>query len=99
MMDEWISPLGNYLLHEFRYLMIVLAVLSSFSLSACTEPTRRSERSVTCAPMPDYPEYFLATAAQELAYLPDDSAVEQMLDDYRYLRRQLQDWHAMTCNR
>jgi anaerobic glycerol-3-phosphate dehydrogenase len=47
----------------------------------------------------DYPEHFLATAAQKLAYLPDGSAVEQMLDDYRYLRRQLQDWHTMTCNR
>lgn len=70
-----------------------------FGVSACTEPVGHSEQPGPCAPLRDYPEHFLATAAQELAYLPDGSAVEQMLDDYRYLRRQLQEWHAMTCNR
>jgi hypothetical protein len=71
-----------------------LAVMSTVGCSKRVEPR---PDVTSCAPLPDYPDYVLSMAAQELAYLPDGSVVERMLDDYRFLRRQLNEWHSLTC--
>lgn len=71
--------------------------VSSMALSGCSRQVEERAPVAACAPLPDYPDYVLATAAQELAYLPDGSTVEQMLYDYRFLRCQLSDWHTATC--
>lgn len=74
--------------------MICVAVMS---IAGCSKTERQRQPITSCAPLPDYPDYVLSMASQELSYLPDGSVVERMLDDYRFLRRQLNEWHALTC--
>ena len=41
-----------------------------------------------CPPVPDYSAAFQAQAAEELALLPEGSAIAEMLRDYAVMREQ-----------
>jgi hypothetical protein len=60
-------------------------------LTGCA--TDRSD-GAPCPPVFAYSREFLARAADELASLPADSAIEQMLADYQVMRDQ-----ARACGR
>lgn len=66
----------------------VALVLATIWLSGCA--TVRSEgRAVRiCPPAVDYSREFQARAAEELARLPEGSAIEEMLGDYAVMREQ-----------
>ncbi len=63
--------------------------LATRLLSGCAATTSNS-----CPPVPDYDRAFRLRAAAEVAMLPRDSALEQMLDDYAVMRDQ-----ARACRR
>ncbi len=66
--------------------LAALAIVTSL-LSACA--TVSSERVVgVCPPVVKYDAGFQARAAQELALLPDGSAIVEMLTDYAVMRDQ-----------
>ena len=66
--------------------LAALAIVTSL-LSACA--TVSSERALgVCPPVVEYDTGFQARAAQELALLPEGSAVVEMMGDYAVLRDQ-----------
>jgi len=66
--------------------LTVLVIVTSL-LSACA--TVSSERALgVCPPVVEYDAGFQARAAQELALLPDGSAIVEMLTDYAVMRDQ-----------
>lgn len=67
---------------------MLFAIVASL-LAGCT--TDRSEPVVTtvCPPVKEYSAEFMASAADELATIPEGGAIETMLLDYSALRDQL----------
>ena len=55
-------------------------------LAACA--TGNSERIAICPPVVEYSPEFQARAADELAVLPEKSAIAEMLSDYAVTREQ-----------
>ncbi|PKP70240.1 MAG: hypothetical protein CVT83_03855 [Alphaproteobacteria bacterium HGW-Alphaproteobacteria-5] len=57
-------------------------------LSGCATVRSEDGRLATCPPVVEYGREFQARAADELALLPDDSAIAEMLSDYSVMRNQ-----------
>lgn len=70
-----------------RRWLAVLAVATSL-LSSCA--TAGSEPSLAvCPPVAEYSPEFQVRATDELALLPEDSAIAEMLSDYAVMRGQV----------
>jgi hypothetical protein len=67
-------------------------VLASIWLSGCATVTSEGRAVSICPPAVDYSREFQARAAEELARLPEGSAIAEMLADYAVLRE-----HARVC--
>ena len=65
----------------------VLAIATSL-LSGCAAVSSDGPAVRTCAPVVDYSRQFQAQAAEELALLPEGSAIAGMLIDYAVMREQ-----------
>jgi hypothetical protein len=67
--------------------LAVLAVAAS-SLSGCAMVGSEPRVTIVCPPVVEYSREFQARAAEELALLPEGSAVAEMLADYAVMRDQ-----------
>lgn len=68
-------------------------VLATIWLSGCATGVSDGSRLGACPPVVEYSREFQAQAADELALLPDGSAIAEMLSDYAVMREQ-----AAACN-
>lgn len=67
--------------------LAVLAIATSL-LTACATVGSEPRIVAACPPLVDYSREFQARAAEELALLPDRSAIAEMLADYSVTRDQ-----------
>ena len=67
--------------------LAVLAIATS-SLSGCAMVGSDGSGPGACPPVVGYSNEFQARAAEELALLPDGSAIAHMLSDYAVMREQ-----------
>lgn len=65
-----------------------LVIATSF-LSGCATVSSDGRAVRTCPPVVDYSREFQARAAEELARLPEGSAIGEMLADYAVMRDQV----------
>lgn len=72
----------------WRLRCAVLAI-ATISLSGCATGGSEDGRLVTCLPVVEYGRKFQARAAEELATLPEGSAIAEMLSDYAVMREQM----------
>ena len=70
----------------WRRRLAVLAIATSL-LSGCATVSSDGGRLGACPPVVEYSREFQARAAEELALLPEGSAVVEMLADYAVMRR------------
>ena len=71
--------------------LAALAIVTSL-LSGCATVRSEGGRLATCPPVVEYSREFQARAADELALLPEGSAIAEMLADYGVMREQ-----ALSC--
>jgi uncharacterized protein YceK len=71
--------------------LAALAIVTSL-LSGCATVRSEDGRLATCPPVVEYGGEFQARAADELALLPEGSAIAEMLADYGVMREQ-----ALSC--
>ncbi len=71
-----------------RRRLVALALATSL-LSGCATVGSDRVAQGTCPPVVEYSREFQARAAEELALLPEASAVQDMLTDYAVVRDQL----------
>ena len=71
----------------WRRRLAALALATS-SLGACATGGSEPTAVPVCPPVPDYSAAFQAQAAEELALLPEGSAIAEMLRDYAVMREQ-----------
>ena len=67
--------------------LAALAIATSL-LSGCGTDGSETSGFGTCAPVVEYSREFQARAADELALLPDDAAIAEMVSDYSVMRNQ-----------
>ena len=67
--------------------LAALAIATSL-LSGCATVTSEGRAVRICPPVVDYSREFQAQAADELALLPENSAIAEMLSDYAVMREQ-----------
>ena len=67
----------------------VALVLATILLSGCATGASDLTGLGVCPPVVEYSREFQARAAEELAMLPDGSAVVEMMSDYAVLREQV----------
>ena len=67
--------------------LAVLAIATSL-LSGCAAVSSDGRVVRTCPPVVDYSREFQAQAAEELALLPEGTAIAEMLIDYAVMRDQ-----------
>ena len=67
---------------------LAVLVIAAISLTGCGTVRSEDGRLATCPPVVEYGREFQARAADELALLPDDSAIAEMLSDYSVMRNQ-----------
>ena len=70
-----------------RRRLVVLGLATSL-LSGCVMVGSETGGFGTCAPVVEYSREFQTAAAEELASLPDGSAIGEMLSDYAVMRDQ-----------
>lgn len=63
--------------------------IATISLTGCATVRSEDGRLATCPPVVEYGREFQARAAEELALLPEGSAVAEMLSDYAVMREQV----------
>ena len=68
--------------------LAVLAITTSL-LNGCGTVRSEHGRLATCPPVVEYGREFQARAADELARLPEGSAIAEMLADYSVIREQI----------
>ena len=68
--------------------LAVLALVTSW-LTACTMVGSEGDRPAVCPPIVEYGQELQARAAEELARLPEGSAIAEMLGDYAVMRDQV----------
>ena len=66
----------------------IALVVATISLSACATVGSDGGGLGACPPVVEYSREFQARAAEELALLPEGSAIEEMLADYAVMREQ-----------
>ena len=67
--------------------IVVLAIATS-SLTGCATADSEPSGVAACPPFVEYSREFQARAAEELAVLPDGSAIVEMMGDYAVMRDQ-----------
>ena len=77
----------------WRLRCAVLAI-ATISLSGCATGGSEGGEVGVCPPVVEYSRKFEARAVEELALLPEDSAIAEMLADYAVMRDQ-----ARVCQR
>ena len=78
----------------WRRRLAVLVTGASW-LTGCATESFEANGSAACPPVAAYSREFQARAAEELALLPEGSAIVEMLTDYAVLREQARvcQWH------
>jgi hypothetical protein len=71
----------------WRRLLAVLVIATSL-LTGCATEGFEAGGVAACPPVVEYSREFQARAAEELANLPDGSAIAGMLNDYAVMREQ-----------
>ncbi|TDL83958.1 hypothetical protein E2L08_00305 [Palleronia sediminis] len=71
----------------WRRRLVVLAIATSL-LTGCATAGFEANGLAACPPVVEYSRGFQAQAAEELAVLPDGSAIAEMLADYSVMRDQ-----------
>mgnify|MGYP003676359191 FL=1 len=71
----------------WRQRLAVLAIAMSW-LTGCATAGFEANGLAACPPVVEYSREFQARAAEELAMLPDGSAVVEMMGDYAVMRDQ-----------
>nr|WP_227445488.1 hypothetical protein [Cognatishimia sp. F0-27] len=71
----------------WRRRLVVLAIATSW-LTGCATAGFEKGGVAACPPIVEYSREFQAQAAEELAMLPDGSAIVQMMGDYAVIRDQ-----------
>ncbi len=66
----------------------VALVLATIWLSGCATVSSEVGGIAACPPVVEYSREFQARAAEELALLPEESAIAEMLADYAVMREQ-----------
>lgn len=66
----------------------VVLFLATIWLSGCATDASDGGGPRACLPVVEYSREFQARAAEELALLPDSSAIVEMLSDYAVMREQ-----------
>jgi len=66
----------------------VALVLATIWLSGCATVGSDPSKRAVCPPVVEYGREFQARAAEELASLPNASAIGEMLSDYAVMREQ-----------
>lgn len=66
----------------------VALVLATIWLSGCATVSSDGSGPGACPPVVEYSNEYQARAAEELALLPDGSAIAEMLADYAVMRGQ-----------
>ncbi|PKP67412.1 MAG: hypothetical protein CVT86_01795 [Alphaproteobacteria bacterium HGW-Alphaproteobacteria-8] len=59
-------------------------------MSGCATGASEIRVATVCPPVVEYSREFQARAAEELALLPEESAIAEMLSDYAVMREQAQ---------
>ncbi len=72
----------------WRRRLVVLAIATSW-LTGCATAGFEATGLASCPPVVEYSREFQAQAAEELAKLPNGSAVVEMMADYAVLREQV----------
>ncbi|TNF21160.1 MAG: hypothetical protein EP318_08205 [Rhodobacteraceae bacterium] len=71
----------------WRRRLVVLAIATSL-LTGCATAGFEANGLSACPPVVEYSRGFQAQAAEELAMLPDGSAIVEMMADYAVMRDQ-----------
>jgi len=71
----------------WRPRLVVLAVATNW-LTGCATAGFEANGLAACPPVVEYSREFQARAAEELALLPDGSAVVEMMGDFTAMREQ-----------
>ena len=71
----------------WRRRLAVLVIATSW-LTGCATAGFEAGDVAACPPVVEYSREFQARAAEELAMLPDESAIVQMMGDYAVIRDQ-----------
>lgn len=66
----------------------VALFLATIWLSGCATGNSEVVSPGACPPVVEYSRQFQAWAAEQLALLPEGSAIEEMLSDYAVMRQQ-----------
>lgn len=69
-------------------LRLAALVIATSWLTGCATAGFEQRGTATCPPVVEYSPEFQARAAEELALLPDGSAVVEMMGDYAVMREQ-----------
>ena len=89
-------PVRHYFVEEFEERRSVMGLaalaIATSLLSGCATVRSEGGRFAACPPLVEYGREFQAWAADELALLPEGSAIAEMLSDYAVMREQ-----ARTC--
>lgn len=72
----------------WRRRLAVLVIATSW-LTGCATAGFEAGGEAACPPVVEYSREFQARAAEELAVLPDGSAISEMLADYTSIREQI----------
>ena len=68
---------------------LVVPVIATSWLTGCATAVFDHEGARACPPVVEYRREFQARAAEELALLPDGSAIVAMMGDYAVIREQV----------
>jgi len=69
-------------------LRLAVLVIATSLLTGCATAGFESGGVAACPPVVEYSREFQARAAEELALLPDGSAIAEMMADYAVMRNQ-----------
>lgn len=67
---------------------LAVLVIGANSLTGCATAGFEAGGEAACPPVVEYSREFQARAAEELALLPDGSAIVEMMGDYAVMREQ-----------
>ncbi|WGR59789.1 hypothetical protein E3U26_03240 [Paracoccus ferrooxidans] len=67
---------------------LAVLVLATIWLSGCATDSSDVDRLGACPPVVEYSRELQAQSAEELALLPEDSAIMGMISDYAVMREQ-----------
>ena len=72
-------------------LRLAVLVIATSLLTGCATAGFEAGGEAACPPVVEYSREFQARAAEEMAMLPDGSAIVEMLSDYAVMREQVRE--------